>query len=266
MAAQLSPAERRAEIDERLRSALDVGDRDRLAPARAAVAECDDRPYGQLLARAHDSASDSADDETVVLAATAIELLRGYYRLRKTTLRRAEDGAVGASYRELTPALLSSDYLLSSAYSALGTIEEERLGACFEAFTDASETIVEAFGDGARGAARSSNEYCSFVEDTAGALGRGAAVVGATLGGVDGPDREQFAALGRGVGAVRQLRRAISSDAEPDGVGVALVEKRRVRQYADERADDVERALADLSPSVDARPLRAFVEDALAAD
>jgi len=257
MAHKLSLTDRRTEIDTRLERALDGTESGRLAPASTAVLERDTRWYGQLVALSHNSLATTADRAVAVPAATAIELLRGYLRLREELIHQLDNEATDSLQREVTPALLASDYLYTSAYSTLGTLTADRIAECVEELTTVSESIIEALGSDCLQSPPSPSEYCSAIDNTAGALGRGAAVIGATLAGIDSPDGDHFATLGRGFGTVWKIQDILASDGLSVRTGTTLTE-RRLRQHANRRLRETDRALRQLSSAVDVPSLRAF--------
>lgn len=282
MSGDLSPADWRAELDDRLESALDAAEGGELSLARSSVLECPDRWYGQLVALSYAAANDATtesaaaprDDattegaaapaeeavpETVLAASTAVELLRGYCRLRSELLVQLEDGTPHAPVRDPTAALLAGDYLNSTAYAAVGAVDHPRSRDAFEALVTATETVLGAFESRY---VESAGDHCSFLDETAGSLGESAAVVGATLAGVDGPRRERFAALGRGAGTTRQVGRILSPGETP-AIAPREPDERRLREHATRRLAEAERALDDLATSADVEPLRAFVAESL---
>ncbi|MFC6767696.1 polyprenyl synthetase family protein [Natrinema soli] len=257
MARELSLTDRRAEIDGRLELALDAADSGRLAPASTTVLERDTRWYGQLVALSHNSLATTPDRPEVVPAATAIELLRGYLRLREELILQLGTEATDSVQWEVTPALLASDYLYTSAYSTLGTLTADRIAECVEELTTVSESIIEALGSDCLPSPPSPAEYWSSIDNTAGALGRGAAVIGATLADIDDPDGDHFATLGRGLGTVWQIQDILASDGPAVRAGTSLTE-RRLRQHAKRRLRETDHALQQLSSAVDVTSLRAF--------
>lgn len=257
MARKLSLTDRRTEIDSRLELVLDAADSGRLAPASATILERDNRRYGQLVALSHNSLATTPDRPEVVPAATAIELLRGYLRLREELILQLGNETTDSLQWEVTPALLASDYLYTSAYSTLGTLTADRIAECVEELTTVSESIIEALGSDCMQSPPSPAEYCSAIDTTAGALGRGAAVIGATLADTDHSDGDHFATLGRGFGTVWQIQDILASDGAPVRTDPSLTE-RRLRQHAKRRLRETDHALQQLSSAVDVNSLRAF--------
>ncbi|ESP87089.1 hypothetical protein [Candidatus Halobonum tyrrellensis] len=256
-----SRAERRAALDRRLDDALATAEGASLAPAVAAVRERSDRWYGQLAAVSYESAvrpDTDADVDAVLPAATAVELLREYCRLRSELLVQLADEVAHSLTHDPTAALLSSDYLHTSAYAALSAVDDDHRGDCVERLTTAASRIVEAFAGRGAGSIPSAEEYGAFADRTAGSLGAAAAAIGATVAGADGPRVERFATLGRAASAARQLRR--TADAEPRTVRVAapLPDGEALDRVARRRCADTERALDAVSVAPSA-PLRELV-------
>ncbi|MGQ3413752.1 polyprenyl synthetase [Natrinema sp. LN54] len=263
MAQDSTRSERRLEIDRRLEEALGRVESHCSAPVRATVTERDDRRYGQLVALSHDSIAETPDRSTVLPAATSIELFRGYSRLREQLLSQLDAENTALVQWDVTTALLASDYLYTTAYSTLGTLDDERVGECFEILASVSAAIIEALGSTEPRATPETTDHCSVIDGTAGALGRGAALLGATLADIEEPHREHVATVGRGFGTVSRIRAILASDTgAPRTDSSSSPATRQLRRHATRRLNEVDRALDDLSPVADIDPLRAFVREA----
>ncbi|ELY63268.1 hypothetical protein [Natrinema versiforme] len=254
-------ADRRLEIDRRLEEALEPVEHNRFGPARTSITERDDRRYGQLVAQVHDSIAATPNRETVLSAATAIELFRGYARLRAQLLCRLGDEDASVQW-DVTSALLASDYLYTTAYSTLGSLEDDRIGSCFETLASASASIIDALGTAKSESTGPATDYCSLIDETAGSLGRGSARIGATLADIDEQYSEHVATVGHGFGTVSRIQFVLASDAGALQPGSSSPTVRRLRRHATRRLTEVERALDELSPVADVAPLRAFVREA----
>lgn len=255
-------SERRLEIDRRLEEALGRMESHRLAPVRATITERDDRRYGQLVALSHDSIAETPDRASVRPAATAIELFRGYARLRKRLLSQLDAENATSVQWDVTTALLASDYLYTTAYSTLGALDDDRVGECFETLASVSASIIEALESAGVQSSPAPTDYCSVIDETAGALGRGAACIGATLADVEKPYREHVATVGRGFGTVSRIQFVLASDGGARRTDSSAPTARHLRQHATRRLSEVDRALDELSPVADVAPLRAFVREA----
>jgi len=249
-----SPSERRTELDRRLEATLASADAGGLSLARSTVLECPDRWFGQLVALSYDAAADAPDPDDALPAATAVELLRGYCRLRCDLLTDRDEDA-DAPARDPTAVLLAGDYLNSAAYAAFGRVPDGPPGDGFDALTSALQSIVEGF-DAAY--ARSTGGDESLLDDTVGALGEGAAVVGATLAGTDAPDRESFADLGRGFSAARHVQRVLDG---PHSLLPEDVAEADVREYGAARLREAHEGLDRLASRADVESLRSFVAE-----
>ncbi|WP_135820155.1 polyprenyl synthetase [Halostella litorea] len=250
----------RAAIDRRIDAALAPDRGPGLASARAAVEGFDDRWYGRLAIRSHAAAAgaDGPDPgpapDAARSAAAAVELLRGYCRVRGELLCRVEDDASPADVRS---ALLAGDVLYAAAYSSLGRLDAGSADACFEPLVAASETVVETFA--ASHARPTTADRRDLFDGTAGALGRGAAAIGAALAGADADRRDRFAALGHDLGTARGIRSALGPDlsavpAAPEA------DERALRRHAANRLAEATRACRDLPPAVDTVHLRPAFE------
>jgi hypothetical protein len=277
MAKTDSLANRRAELDRRLTDVLASTDETSLELARAGVQSVPDRWYGQLLALTHDAvATEEAVDgpgadastteptvasgaDVVLTASAAVELLRGYCRLRGELFAELGREATNSLSRDPSSFLLAGDYLNSAAYAVLGSIDHPRLGAAFETLLSVSESIACAFDtrhdDGATAG--------SVLEETAGSLGEGAAVIGATLAGAQDATREQFGTLGRGFSAARQIHRSLEGDEDTRSTLPFDPDPEQLRDHGARRLAAGNRALDDLASTADVATLRTFVEDAL---
>lgn len=160
----------------------------------------------------------------------------------------------------MTSSLLAGDYLYTSAYSTVSEMQNAPLDACFRTFTTVSKTITEAFDDWASRSTWTVPVYCTFVDETAGVFGEGAAAVGATLAGADTDDRARIASIGRGLATGRQLQRVLDPNVDtvysvPPGVA-----QRRLRRYANRRLEDATEAIREISPTMDREVLGEFIE------
>ncbi|WP_435146011.1 hypothetical protein [Halobaculum sp. P14] len=259
-----------AALESALESALGYADREQLAPARRAVLRRERRPYGDLLVGTAEAVSGDAPGKSAVRAAAAVELLRGYCLLRCDLLADVRAAAVDAAGddstagADTTASLLAGDYLQTSAYSTLGAASTDRLDDCFGTLVAVSRRMSEGFSRMHDAPSPSAAEYRSLLDATVGALGEGAAVIGATLAGADRGRRDRLAALGRQFGALRHLQfdRTAPSAGARFGVDVdceALDDHRR------RLATNLEDALGDLADAADVRRLRAAVESGLPA-
>lgn len=264
MFGELTLADRRAKIDSRLETALESARGECLAPARTVIVEQDDRRYGQLVALVYNSVAETPDDSSILRAATAMELFRGYCRLREQLLGRLAGSESDSVTRTSNAALLASDYLHTAAYSTLSPLEDTDVRPCIGTLASVSERIIETLTDAPLESTPSPAEYCSFVDGTAGALGRGAAVIGATLADVDDRERRRFATLGRGASVRRRLRRVLDADADTDTIRLGSPpldgQHRILRQHARRRLTEATEALRTLSSTTDVDSLGAFVE------
>ncbi|SER35451.1 hypothetical protein [Natrinema salaciae] len=252
--------DRRAEIGTRLETALDAATGAYLTPARAAVFESDDRWYGQLAACSYAAVAGTSDDEAALRAATAMELLRGYHRLRGRLLGGlAETTPVGL---ESDAALLASDYLYTTAYSRLAGLDEadNKAGAAIRRLASVSAAMIETYANSDARSSTPPSVSVSFVDGTAGALGAGAAAIGATLAGTDDRHTDRFATVGRGFSTSRRIHRTLDGDDDVSAAGSAGLDDRRLRQHARRHRHDARRALRTLSAAVSVEPLTAFLE------
>ncbi|WP_121823102.1 polyprenyl synthetase family protein [Halostella salina] len=253
--------DRCVKVDDLIGNLLDGKDGSAMAVAREAVRAADDEWYGRFVAVTYESVVGTTDPDMVVPAGAAIELLRGYCRLRCELLGDiAADPGRSPSW-DPTTALLAGDYLSTSAYAALGSPDHVALGDCFRALTAAIEGITDAFY--AEHAQASADPNRPLPDRLAGSLGACAAVIGATLAGVDADRHDAIAEFGEGLAAARLLQSAL----DPDATGFPHVrfeaEDRRLRQRAQRRRADAELAVRKLPTSVDSTVLRTFHETSL---
>lgn len=256
-------ADHRAEIDSHLETVLGAAESDCLASARATMETYDDRRYGQLVALSYDSVAERRDNtsetESILPAATAIELLRGYCRLRSELLVQVNDEMAHSLTRDPTAALLAGDYLYTSAYSALCDVDTAHLGACVKILTTVSETIIEAFSTNDSESSSLTSDQYSFFDKTAGSIGEGAAILGATLADVDSARRDYFAKLGHGFGTARQIHRSLDTETGTVKAASPVHNERHLRKHAEQRRDEAHQALQKLSSTVDITALRMLV-------
>lgn len=260
MTRELSLSERRNAIDSRLEAALESARGDYLTPARTVIVERDDRWYGQLVALVYNSAAERPDVPSILRAATAMELFRGYYRLREQLLIQLGRSKSNSITWDSNAALLAADYLHTSAHSTLGSIDDTDVRPCLEILESVSERIVETLADADLESTPSSSAYHSFVDGTAGMLGRGAASIGATLADADDRQRQRFARVGRGFSGRRQLRRSLEAATDAPHPASPVSTDRQCHRYAQEQFADATRALRMLSATADVDSLRTFLE------
>lgn len=256
---ELTRDARQREIETRLESALETAESEALRPGRRAVLEREDRWYGQILALVSNSLSETPDDDATLQAATGIELLRGYCHLREQTLTGPAADTDDPRVGQRDASLLAADYLHSMAYTMISSLETSGSPTRIAALTDVSETLVESFDRAEFGPDLTAPAYRSLVDGTAGALGRGAAVLGAILGTTDNVRREQFGRAGRQFSTGRRLRRDRTTTAElapsqPD---------RQLREHERQRFIAGMRTLRELPQSVDTDSLRSFFRTVL---
>lgn len=266
MTARNSIADYGDEIDRRLEAALAAADTARIPVARAAIADCEDRWYGQLLLRTHDSLVEAPVGGSSLSAAAAVELLRGYCRLRAELVVGGATGNTHSSRGDASAALLAGDFLYSAAYSTLGAADHPSLENCFETMSSVSGGIAERFGRHYDRTASSSTHCGKLIDGTSGDLGECAVVIGATLAGVDRPRRDDFASLGRGLGAGRQLDRVIDPGSRTLRFDHLEPDERAMRRLAERRLDEATDALREVSAVADEDLFRPLLEDIEADD
>jgi geranylgeranyl pyrophosphate synthase len=196
MTYELSLDKRRNVIDNRLETALKSARVDYLTPAKTVIEEWDDRWYGQLIALVYNSVAEKPDTPSILRAATAMELFRGYYRLREQLLTQLSSSKSDSTMRDTNAELLAANYLYTSAYSTFGCIDDTAIRSCLEILTSISELIIETIADADLESTLSPSAYRSFVNGTVGMLGYGAACIGATLAGADDRQRQRFTTVG----------------------------------------------------------------------
>jgi hypothetical protein len=239
-----------------------LGDTDRvgLPLVRTVLRESRDRWYGQLTVSVFDSLSERTDREDVLPAAAAIELLRESVRLRSRLLVTLTDKHAHSLTLEPTAALLAGDYLYTAAFSSLRSVPDARSGDCLEILTGVLETVTETFARTYAPATSVEHEKAAFLDETAGRLGEGAAVLGGTLAGLDEPNLRHLERLGRELSVVRQIRLILDVDPSEAMVVPPTLDHGHLGALADRRRDYAMQALDTLSETVDVTRLRAFAE------
>jgi hypothetical protein len=222
--------------------------------------ESPDRWYGQLVVKVYDSLSDCQNREDILPAAAAIELLRGYVRLRNRLFVTLTDKHAHSLTLDPTAALLAGDYLYTAAFSSLRSGAESSSGDCFEILTTVLETITKAFARTYTAAESTNNDQAKFLDETMGSLGEGAAALGAALAGVDEPVRRHCERLGRGLSTARQINYVLDTDPTEAMVVPPTFDESQFRRYAEQRRNDAAQSLDTLSETVDVTRLQAFAE------
>lgn len=236
-------------VERRIDSALDAAEGVPLPLVGAVMAEHDDRWYGQVLARSYAAVAGRMSTDPVGSAAAAVEFLRGYCRLRNELLVQTGETTPHSFTREPTPALLAGDYLYSLAFSTLTDVDHSSTEVCYDRLADTSERLIETLAS--RHAAPSSADHCTLVDGTVGSLGECAAVVGATLAGVDRGQRDHFASLGRSLSTASRIRRSLESDGESDEMPPPRADAERLRRHASRHATLASGALGPVEPVVE---------------
>ena len=249
-----------SQIERHFEQVLSDADETSLPLVQDVLQESPDRWYGQLVVTVYDSLSDHRGREDVLPAATAIELLRGYVRLRSRLLVTLTDKHAHSLTLDPTAALLAGDYLCTAAFSSLRSVPGPVSGDCFEILTTVLETITEAFARIYTPAKSIEYDRTMFLDDTAGSLGEGAAALGATLAGLDEPVRQHYERFGRGLSTARQINYVLDTDPTEAMVVPPTFDESQFRRYAAQRRDDAAQALDTLSETVDVTRLRAFAE------
>jgi geranylgeranyl pyrophosphate synthase len=249
-----------SQIDRHLENVLSDTDEVGLPLVRETVNKPDDRWYGQLVANSYVSLTDTKDLEIVLPVAAGVELLRGYVRLRSRLLVTLADTHQHSLTQKPTPALLGGDYLYTAAFSSLHSVPETSSSDCFEILTTVLESITEAFARTYTSVGSAESNSTVFFDETAGSLGEAAAVLGATLAGVDEPNRQHFGRLGQGLSTARQINCVLETDPSDALVIPPTLHESHLRTHAQQRQDDADQALDALSATVDVTTLRAFAE------
>jgi|GEM_PF-569138 len=251
---------RRSQIDRHIQRALSEEAAVELPLARETLHESHDRWYGQLVVTVYGTLSDRQNPELALPAGAAVELLRGYVRLRSRLLLRLTERHAHSFTLDPTAALLAGDYLYTAAFSSLGSLPDSRSGDCFEILTTALETITGAFARTHTPAGSTEHDRAMFFDDIAGALGEAATVLGATLAGFDGTDRRHLEQFGRGLSTARQIGIVLDTAPTEAMVVPPTLDEAQLRKRADRRRDDADQALDALSETVDVTRLRTLSE------
>jgi len=170
-----------------------------------------------------------------------------------------EEGTHSRTF-EPAPALLAGDFLYTAAFTSLRSVPDVPSSDCFEVLTTVLGTITDAFSRVYTSAESVGYDPATFLDETAGSLGKGAAVLGATLAGADDSHRRHFARFGRGLSTVRQVDCVLEANPKEAMVVPPTVDESQLRIHAQQRQDDADRALDALSKTTDATGLRAFTE------
>jgi len=249
-----------SEIESQIKEVLRDTDTIGLPLVRNVVQESRDRWYGQLAVSVYDSLSEHNDDGDILPAAAAIELLRESVRLRSQLLVTLSDKHPHSLTLKPTAALLAGDYLYAAAFSSLRSVPDSRSGDCFEKLTEVLETITETFARAYTPSKSIEYDKAVFLDETAGSLGEGAAILGGTLAGLDEPNHRDFERLGRELSVVRQIRLTLDADPSEATVVPPTIDQGHLRALAERRQDYAIQALDTLSETADVTRLRGFAE------
>lgn len=259
-----------AAVDARVAAVLDsslVGDDDgTMAAARVAVDAGDDRWYGRLVAAAHDSVVGATDPDSgpvsnrdaVAAAATAVEFVRGYCRLRADLLSALDGDCDATLAADHSTALLAGDYLHAAAFESLQSVPGRATGACVGAFTAALGSVRATFAAASDDQASTRQIEQSVVDGTAGCVGEAAATLGGVLAGADDRAADAIEDAGRALAVVHATDRLLDSERAVTIVPVHTVDEARLRAQADGHREDAAGALQSLPAAVDAAELEAL--------
>lgn len=241
----------RTDIDERLQGVLDADGSGYLADVVGPPTDHEDRWYGRLVVASADAVAPDADRSTLRSAATAVELLREYYRLRTELLVQVTERTAHSLNHDPTEALLAGDFLFAASFASLESIDASGDDSPFEALTAASRSIVEALGRIHVHPEPAPADLPAHFDDTVGALGRAAAVLGASLGGADDDVRRRFATVGRGFAVVRRIERLLERDEGAATIVPPTPDPDPLDAHAANRLRDADAALRGLSGTID---------------
>lgn len=237
---------RPADIDAQIEEVLgDVGTR-RLPLVRKVIDDVPDRWYGQLLAESYATAVDEVESDDVLPAAVAIELLRGYVRLRSALLVQLSGKHAHSLSLTLESALLAGDFLHSSANSVLLSSPGSALEASIADVTESMLSITASFTDLNEPDPSASNQ-ANYFDTVAGTLGKTAASIGASIAGVNENARQLFADLGRGLGTSREIQRFVTADSRQVTVVPPVTHGPELRQHGRKRREEAMDALWELA-------------------
>jgi len=247
-----------SQIERQFKQVLSTADEANIPLVQDVLDDSPDRWYGQLVVTVYDSLSDHQDRENVLPYAAAVELLRGYVRLRNRLLLTLTDKHAHSLTLDPTAALLAGDYLYTAAFSSLRSTPDSSSSDCFEILTAILKTVTEAFARTYTAAGSTDHDQAKFLDDTAGGLGEAAAALGATLAGADEPVRRHCERLGRGLSTARQVNHVLDMDPAEAMVVPPTFDESQFRMYAKQQRNDAARALDILSETIDVTHLRAF--------
>jgi len=249
-----------SQIERHFEQVLSTADEANIPFVQDVLDDCPDKWYGQLVVTVYESLSDRPGGGNVLPAATAIELLRGYVRLRSRLLITLTDKHAHSLTLDPTAALLAGDYLYTAAFSSLRSGPDSSSGDCYEILTTVLETLTDAFARTDTTAESTEHDQEKFLDETTGSLGEGAAALGATLAGADESVRRYCERLGRGLSTARQINYVLKIDPSEAMVVPPTFDESQLRQYAEQRRNDASQALDTLSETVDITRLQAFTE------
>jgi len=253
-----------AELDRVLGDTANHG----LRVARDVVEAPDDRWYGQLVGGMYAALSDSteekegAEESALAPAVAAIELLRGYTRLRSHLLVQPADERPHSRTPDPQQALLAGDYLYTSAFETLTSTPVLALDDGVEILTTAFGSITEAFARSHSTAASPESDQRSFLDQTLGSLGEAATLLGASLAGGPPVPRTRIAAFGRGAATAHGIDRLLESDPAAAVVVLTDVDGPELREHAARRRREAVDAQRALTSTAGSSRLRSLVPEA----
>lgn len=223
----------RTDIDAELERVLDGTENQGLRVAREAIEAPEDRWYGQLVGATYAAVSDSASDDSLLSCAAAIELLRGYTRIRSRLLIQLTDDHPHSLTTDPGRALLAGDYLSTSAFTALTASPYPALEDGVEILATAFESITDAFFGTYPTATSANQEQVPVLDQTMGSLGAAATRLGASVAGDTQASRSKLATAGRAVATSHGIHRLLESDPGEAVVVLPEIDEAELRAYAE---------------------------------
>lgn len=255
MAPPITDKELRRAVDDRLASVF-TAEGGLIGDVLGDPAERADRRFATLLARSYVAVGGREPDaDAVVAPATAVELLREYHRLRGELLVQVDETTTHSANRDPTDALLAGDYLFAAAFGALQSSGGVPAEAPFATLVDTAQSLVEAMGRAHAGDGQAAGDLPAYLDDTVGALGEAAAVLGATVADVDAAHRRAFAPIGHGIAVADWIETVLSREPGRASIVPPIPDEDALQQLAARRRQGAREAILSLDDVVETRRL-----------
>lgn len=129
----------------------------------------------------------------------------------------------------------------------------------FSTLVSTAQSLVEVMGRAHAGDGLTEANFTAYLDDTVGALGEGAAALGATVAGVDPAHRRAFAPIGHGIAVADWIETLLSREPDRASIVPQAPDEDSLREHAATRRLGARDAIRSLEDVVETGPLHDLV-------